>query len=97
MLSSSNGAQLIPATSPKCVTCAGMAPAKTNENAPRKLARLPSRSARRKANIPSPATIQVTIRLTVHAAVPGRMANSQVSGYAAPAFQPASSGEPLQL
>ena len=35
--------------------------------------------------------------LTVHAAVPGRMANSQVSGYAAAAFQPASNGAPLQM
>ena len=96
-LSSATGTQLIPATSPKCVTCADMAPAKAKENAPRKPARLVSRSARRKPNIPSPATTQVTIRFAVHAAVPGRIANSQVSGYAAPAFQPASSGAPLQL
>ena len=80
MLSNSSGTQLMPATRPKWVTCADMAPAKANENAPRKLARLASRSARRKQNMPSPATAQVAIMLTVHAAVPGKMANSQVSG-----------------
>src|SRR5271156_3747488 len=97
MLSSASGTQLRPATRPKWVTCADMPPAKANENAPRKLARLASRRARRKQNIPSPATAQVAIMLTVHAAVPGKMANSQVSGYAAAAFQPASNGAPLQM
>src|SRR5271157_2811233 len=84
-LSSSTGTQLMPATSPKWVTCADMAPAKVNENAPRKLARLASRRARRKQNIPSPATAQVAIMLTVHAAAPGKTANSQVSGGRVPA------------
>ena len=97
MLSSASGIQLMPATRPKWVTCADIPPAKANENAPRRLARLASRSARRKQNIPSPATAQVAIMLTVHAAVPGTMANSQVSGYAAAAFQPASNGAPLQM
>src|SRR5271169_3232275 len=97
MLSNPSGTQLRPATRPKWVTCADMPPAKANENAPRKLARLDSLRARRKQNIPSPATAQVTIMLSVHAAVPGKMANSQVSGYAAAAFQPASNGAPLQM
>jgi hypothetical protein len=57
-----------------------MAPANENVIAPRKLATLLSRTACRKQNIPSPATAQVMIRLSVHAAVPGRMANSQVRG-----------------
>ena len=97
MLSSITGTQLIPATRPKWVTCADMPPAKANENAPRKLARLASRRARRKQNIPSPATAQVAIMLIVHAPAPGKTANSQVSGYAAAAFQPASNGAPLQM
>ena len=80
MLSNPSGTQLRPATRPKWVTCADMPPTKANENAPRKLARLASRRARRKQNIPSSATAQVAIMPTVHAAVPGRMANSQVSG-----------------
>ena len=80
MLSSASGTQLSPATRPKWVTCADMAPAKANENAPRKLARLASRRARRKQNIPSPAAAQVAIMLSVHAAMPGSMTNSQVSG-----------------
>ncbi len=95
--SNSTGTQLMPATSPKWLTCADMAPAKANESAPRTLGRLPRRSARRKKNMPSPATAQVTIRLSVHAAVAGTMANRNVSGYAAPAFQPASNGAPLQM
>jgi hypothetical protein len=97
MLSSASGTQLRPATRPKWVTCADIPPAKANENAPRKLGRLASRRARRKQNIPNPATAQVMIMLSVHAAVPGKMANSQVSGYAAAAFQPASNGAPLQM
>ena len=47
--------------------------------------------------MPSPATAQVMIKLTVHAAVAGSTANRNVSGYAAPAFQPASNGAPLQM
>ena len=47
--------------------------------------------------MPSPATAQVTIMLSVHAAVPGRTANRNVSGYAAAAFQEASSGAPPQM
>ena len=97
MLSRASGTQLRPATRPRWVTCADMPPAKANENAPRKLARLASRRARRKQNIASPATAQVAIMLSVHAAVPGKMANSQVSGYAAPEFQPVSNGAPLQM
>jgi hypothetical protein len=57
-----------------------MAPANENVSAPRKLARLPSLTARRDQNIPIPATAQVMTRLSVHAAVPGRMTNSQVRG-----------------
>jgi hypothetical protein len=85
----------MPATSPKWATCADMAPANANDSAPRKAGKLPRRSARRNPNRPAPATAQVMIRLSVHAAVPGSTANSQVSGYAAPAFQLASSGAPL--
>ncbi len=95
--SNSTGTQLMPATSPKWPTWADMAPAKANESAPRTLGRLLRRSARRKKNMPSPATAQVTIRLSVHAAVAGTIANRDVSGYAAPAFQPASNGAPLQM
>ena len=47
--------------------------------------------------MPSPATAQVTIMLSVHAAVPGRTANRNVSGYAAAAFQVASNGAPPQM
>ena len=45
----------------------------------------------------SPATAQVVIMLSVHAAVSGKMANSQVSGYAAAEFQSVSNGAPLQM
>src|SRR5262249_14397383 len=47
--------------------------------------------------MPTPATTQVMIMLSAHAAAPGKIANSNVSGYAAPAFQPASKGAPLQM
>src|ERR1700733_8372322 len=39
----------------------------------------------------------VTMRPTVHAPTPGRTAKRTVSGYTAPAFQPPSSGAPLQM
>ena len=42
-----------------------MAPANANESAPKNPGRLPSRRARRKKNMPSPATAQVTIMLSV--------------------------------
>jgi len=45
----------------------------------------------------SPAVSQVKISPAVHAAVPGRIAKSHVSGYAAAAFQPPRSGAPLQI
>src|SRR5215831_6643461 len=96
-LSSCTGTQLMPATSPRWATWAGIAPAKANETAPSRLGRLPRRSARRKKNMPSPATAQVTIMLSVQAAVPGRTANRNVRGYAAAAFQPASNGAPPQI
>ncbi len=57
-----------------------MAPAKANENAPSALGKLASRSARRKQNMPTDATAQVTIRFSVQAAVPGKKANRNVSG-----------------
>src|SRR6266487_1014788 len=95
--SSCTGTQLMPTTSPKWATWADMAPAKANESAPRALGRLARRRARRKANMPTAAAAQVTIMLSVHAAVPGTMANRSVSGYAAPAFQSASNGAPLQM
>ena len=47
--------------------------------------------------MPSPATAQVTIMLSVHAGMGGRMANRNVSGYTAPAFQSASRGAPPQM
>ncbi len=78
--SSSSGTQLRPATRPKCPTWAVMAPAKANDAAPSALGRLDSRSARRNQNIPAAATAQVTIRFSVQAALPGRNANSSVSG-----------------
>jgi hypothetical protein len=80
MASSTSGTQLIPATRPKWLTCADVAPAKANDSAPRKPASRPSRSARRNQNIPSPAVSQVKISPAVHAAVPGRIAKSHVSG-----------------
>jgi hypothetical protein len=96
-LSSCTGTQLRPATSPKWDTWADIAPANANDSAPNAPAKLPRRSARRKANMPSPATAQVMIMLSAHAPAPGKTANSNVSGYAAPAFQLASNGAPLQM
>jgi len=78
--SSWTGTQLMPATRPKWATWADMAPAKANDSAPRTLGKVARRRARRKKNVPSPATAQVMIRLSVHAAVPGRTANRNVSG-----------------
>src|SRR6266849_10334059 len=95
--SSCAGTQLMPATSPKWVTWADMAPANANESAPSRLGRLARRRARRKKNMPSPAAAQVRIMLSVHAAVPGKMANRNVSGYAAPAFQSPIKGAPVQM
>ncbi len=95
--SSCSGTQLMPATSPKWATWADMAPAKANESAPSTAGTRPRRQARRKANIPVPATAQVRIMFRVHAATAGATANRNVNGYAAPAFQPASSGAPLQM
>src|SRR5258705_861507 len=95
--SSCSGTQLMPATSPKWATCADMAPANANESAPIRPAAQPRRQARKNTNIPTPAIAQVRIMFRVHAATGGTTANRNVNGYAAPAFQPASSGAPLQM
>ncbi len=95
--SSCTGTQLMPATSPKWATWADMAPANANDSAPRTAGPQPRRQARKKTNIPVPAIAQVAIMFRVQAATGGVTANKNVNGYAAPAFQPASSGAPLQM
>ena len=95
--SSCTGTQLMPATSPKWATWADMAPANANDSAPRTAGPRPRRQARKKTNIPIPAVAQVRIMFSVQAATGGMTANKNVNGYAAPAFQPASSGAPLQM
>ena len=74
-----------------------MEPAKLNDKAPRKLGTTARREARRNTKHPIPATHQVATRLNVHAALAGRITKRRVKGYAAPAFQPPSSGAPLQM
>ena len=95
--SNCTGTQLMPATSPKWATWADMAPANANDSAPRTDGPQPRRQARRNANIPVPAMAQVRIMFRVQAATGGATANKNVNGYAAPAFQPPSSGAPLQM